>query len=211
MRHTPSTFRLSMIWSLSRFPILYKRILCHREISYDQRQTLWNINLNVPAHSMKGILMLFEDARTADVNYGRNTELYHDPKITKVEVTIEWVTNQLYSQGLQDYQQWDEVRKYFASGNKRHPEASMVLKDLQLADVSLDDYFTIKYALWLDLCTTDDDQLHGTGRRIESTSEGVTIQITKTAEAAGPLNMYLYIILDEQLNIENGCFVSEVY
>ena len=41
--------------------------------------------------------------------------------------------------------------------------------------------------------------------------EGVTIQITKSAEVAGPLNMYLYIIQDAQLNIENGRFVSAVY
>ena len=122
--------------------------------------------------------MLFVVARTAGADYARNAKLCHSPKITKVEVMIEGVPNQLYSQGLRAYQQWDEVIKYFASGNKRHPEASMVVKDLQLADVSLDDYLTTKYALWLDLRTTDDDQLHGSGRRIENASEGVTIQIT---------------------------------
>ena len=62
--------------------------------------------------------MLFEDARTAGADYARNLELYHNQKITKVEVAIERVRNQLYSQGLKAYQQWDEVRKYFASGNK---------------------------------------------------------------------------------------------
>ena len=34
-------------------------------------------------------------------------------------------------------------------------------------------------------------RLHGSGRRIENASEGVTIQITKKAEAAGALNIYL--------------------
>ena len=54
--------------------------------------TLWNINRNVPARSMKGILMLFEDPdRTG-------TENFVNPKITKVEM-IEGVPNQLYSQG----------------------------------------------------------------------------------------------------------------
>ena len=41
--------------------ILYNRILWHRKITKNTSDTLWNINLNVPARSMKGILMLFED------------------------------------------------------------------------------------------------------------------------------------------------------
>jgi hypothetical protein len=88
---------------------------------------------------------------------------------------------------------------------------AMVAKDLALADVSLGQFLTTKYALWLDLRTTDDDQLHGSGRRIENASEGVTIQITKATETAGALNMYLYIVQDAQLNIEDGRFVSALY
>ena len=48
-------------------------------------------------------------------------------------------------------------------------------------------------------------------RRVENASEGVTIQITKTAEAAGVLNIYLYVLMDAQLNIEDGRFVSALY
>ena len=87
----------------------------------------------------------------------------------------------------------------------------MVTKDLALADVTLGEFLTNKYALWLDLRTTDDDQLHGSGQRVENASEGVTIQITKMAEAAGALNLYLYVIQDGQLNIEAGRFVSALY
>ena len=79
--------------------ILYDRILRHRKIPKNKSDTLWNINLNVPARSMKGILMLFEDLdRTS-------TEYYYNPEITKVEITIEGVPNQLYSQGMKAYQQ----------------------------------------------------------------------------------------------------------
>ena len=44
-----------------RMAILYDRILRHRKITKKKSDTLWNINLNVSARSMKGILMLFED------------------------------------------------------------------------------------------------------------------------------------------------------
>ena len=74
-----------------------------------------------------------------------------------------------------------------------------------------DQFLTSKHALWLDLRTTDNDQLHGSGRRVENASEGVAIQISKKAEAAGALNIYLYVIMDAQLNIENGRFVSALY
>ena len=61
-----------------RIAILYDRILRHRKITKNKSDTLWNINLNVPARSMKGILMLFEDPNRT------STEDYYNPKITKV-------------------------------------------------------------------------------------------------------------------------------
>ena len=91
---------------------------------------------------------------------------------------------------------WDEAKKIFAAGSKRHPEVAEVTKDLTLADISLGEFLTSKFTLWLDLRTTDDGRLHGSGQRVENASEGVTIQITKQAEAAGALNIYLYVIMD---------------
>ena len=75
--------------------ILYDCVLRQRKISRNKSDTLWNINLNVPACSMKGILMLFEDPVAA---FQRDTEAFYNPKITKVEVATEGVPNQLYSQ-----------------------------------------------------------------------------------------------------------------
>ena len=49
------------------------------------------------------------------------------------------------------------------------------------------------------------------GRRIENASEGITLQIEKKAEPPGPLNAYIYLIMDAQLNIQNGAYVSAVY
>ena len=177
--------------------ILYDRVLRHRKIPLDKSDTLWNINLNVPAKSMKGVLLLFDD--------------YYNPKITKVEITIEGVPNQLFSQGMRTYQQWDEILKFFSMGYKRDPEVDKVAKDLQLTSVTIDKYFTYTYALWLDMRTTDDNSLHGSGRRIENASEGITIQITKQGESADALNAYVYVIMDAQLNIEDGRFVEAVY
>ena len=95
-----------------RLAILYDRILRHRKMTMDKSYTLWNINLNVPTRSMKGILMLFENV-AAQQPFARKTEAFYNPQITKVEVTIEGIPNQLYSQGMRSYQMWDEAKKSF--------------------------------------------------------------------------------------------------
>ena len=185
--------------------ILYDRILRHRKITKNKSDTLWNINLNVPARSMKGILMLFEDPERT------NTETYYNPKITKVEMTIEGVPNQLYSQGMKAYQQWDEINKFFALNSKRNKETNMIAKELCFTDTTLEKYLTNNYALWLDLRSTDDNSLHGSGRRIENASEGITIQITKEQGADEPINVYLFVIQDAQINFEDGRFKEVSY
>ena len=75
-----------------RLAILYDRGLRHRKMTMDKSNTLWNINLNVPTRSMKGILMLFENV-AAQQTFARNTEAFYNPQITKVEVTIEEIPN----------------------------------------------------------------------------------------------------------------------
>ena len=82
---------------------------------------------------------------------------------------------------------------------------------MNLSSISLEHYFTDKYALWLDLRSTDDNSLHGSGRRIENASEGITIQITKEEEADELINVYLYVIQDAQINFEDGRFKEVSY
>ena len=45
--------------------------------------------------------------------FGRNSEFYYNPLITKVQVTAEGIPNQLYAQGMLPYQHWDEIVKEF--------------------------------------------------------------------------------------------------
>ena len=47
--------------------------------------------------------------------------------------------------------------------------------------------------------------------RIGNTLGGITIQIKKKAETAEALNAYIYLIMDAQLNIKNGAYVTAVY
>ena len=50
------------------------------------------------------------------------------------------------------------------------------------------------------------------GRRIENASEGITLQIEKKAEtSAEKLNAYFYLVMDAQLNVQSGAYVSAIY
>ena len=109
------------------------------------------------------------------------------------------------------FEQYDETRKYFAEGRQRDNDANEIQKHLQLYNLSLGEYLTDRYALFLDFRMIDENELHGTGRRIENASERITLQIEKKAESAGALNAYIYLIMDAQLNIQSGTYVSAIY
>ena len=130
---------------------------------------------------------------------------FTNPKITKVEVTVEGVPNELYAQNMEYRHQYDEIVKHFVEG--RLKEAGAIQKDLQLHNVNIASYYTDKYALWLDFRTIDDNRLHSSGRRLE----GYRLQITKKAESAGKLSCYLYIFQDTQINISDSQFLNVVY
>jgi len=65
--------------------------------------------------------------------------------------------------------------------------------------------------LWLDFRSSDDGKLHGSGRRVKNASEGITLQLDKNAQTAGPLNCYVYLLMDAQLNIGDGRLISSVF
>ena len=188
--------------------ILYDRILRACIIQLNKSDKSFSVDINSPSKSLKGVLLIFTQERSA-TKFAQDTEEFYNPKITKVEVTVEGVPNELYTQNMEYRHQYDEIVQHFAEG--RLKEAGAIQKDLQLHNVSIALYYTNKYALWLDFRTIDDNRLHGSGRRLENTSEGIRLQITKKAESAGKLSCYLYIFQDAQINISDAQFLNVVY
>ena len=111
---------------------------------------------------------------------------------TKVSVTLKGKPNQLYSQGMRSFEQYDEARKYFTEGRL----ANDAQAQLQLYDVSLGEYLVNKYALWLDFRMIDENELHGMDRRIENASEGITLQISQS-EGLFPLMHFLFYMQNQ--------------
>ena len=188
--------------------ILYDRILRARIIQLNKSNTSFSVDINSPSKSLKVVLLIFIQERSA-TKFAQDTKEFYNPKITKVEVTMEGVPDELYAQDMEYRHQYDEIVKHFAEG--RLKEAGAIQKDLQLHNINIASYYTDKYALWLDFRTIDDNRLHGSGRRLENTSEGIRLQITKKAESAGKLSCYLYIFQDAQINISDAQFLNAVY
>ena len=188
--------------------ILYDRILRGRIIPLNKSDTSFSVDINGPSKSLKGVLLIFTQERSA-TKFGRDTEEFYNPKVTKVEITVEGSPNELYAQNMEYRHQYDEIIKHFAEGRLR--KAGFIQKDPQLHNVNVASYYTDKYALWLDFRTINDNKLHGSGRRLENTSEGIRLQITKKAELAGKLSCYLYLFQDAQINISDAQFLNVVY
>ena len=124
--------------------ILYHRILRSHIIPLNGSSTSFSIDLNSPSKSLKGVLLIFTKERRA-TKFNQDTEEFFNPKIIKVEVTVEGVPNELYSQNMQYYQQYEEIMKHFGEG--RLKDAGAIQKDPQLHNVNIASYYTDNYAL----------------------------------------------------------------
>ena len=71
------------------------------------------------------------------------------------------------------FEQCDEANKYFTEG-KQQDDVNEVQAQLQLHDLSVGEYLTNKYVLWLDFRTIDENYLHRTGMRIENAHQKVS-------------------------------------
>ena len=137
------------------------RVIQHSQIRVNKSDPKWNWSFNDTCKSLKGILVLFEEEKP----YLRDTSTFYNPKTEKGSVTVKGKPNQLCSQGMRSFEQYDEARKYFAEGRL----ANEVQAQLQLYDLIVGEYLVNKYALWLDFRTTDEKELHGMGRQIRNT------------------------------------------
>ena len=95
--------------------ILYDRILRARIIPLNKSDTSFSVDINSPSKSLKGVLLIFTQERSA-TKFARDTEEFYNPKIMKVEIAMEGVPNELYAQNMEYRHQYDETVKHFAEG-----------------------------------------------------------------------------------------------
>ena len=119
--------------------ILYDRILRSRVIPLNNSDTSFSVDINNLSKSLKGVLLIFTKERST-TKFNRDIEEFYNPKITKVEVTIEGSPNELYAQNMECRHQYDEIMKHFGKGQLKNAVA--IQKDLQLHNVNIAYYYT---------------------------------------------------------------------
>ena len=95
--------------------ILYDRILRARIIPLNNSDMSFSVDINSPSKSLNGVLVIFMKERSA-IKFTHNIEEFFNPKIMKVEVTVEGLPNELYAQNMEYRHQYDEIMKHFAEG-----------------------------------------------------------------------------------------------
>jgi len=61
-----------------------------------------------------------------------------------------------------------------------------------------------RFRLLIDLRSMADRTMHGSGTRLANTTEGVQLELERTATGSGNLNCQVFVIPDSQFNIINN-------
>ena len=146
--------------------------------------TRLNLRINPQRRSLKGILLFINPYPAG----ARDSESYFNPDITKVQVTVNGVPNQIYNEGISGADMWNELTRYF--NPHTHTRGHTALMPAQgRPNMNLAKYLTgNKFGLFIDLRSMADTTLHGNGQRLVNTQDGVQLEIERTASGSGNTN-----------------------
>ena len=100
--------------------------------------------------------------------------------------------NKVYSQGMEGLDLWGEVFRHFGKNDES-------IMQIDTADFYTGDMF----GLFIDLRSTGDNTLHGSGLRPMNTKDGVQLKIERNPSGSGRVKCYIFIISDTQFSILN--------
>ena len=75
--------------------ILYDRIIRSLIIQLDKSNTSFPVDINSLPKNLKGVLLIFTKEGRSATKLRQNSEEFYNPKITKVEITVEGSPNEL--------------------------------------------------------------------------------------------------------------------
>ena len=134
---------------------------------------------------MKGLLLLFYEPYTG----AKDSEKTFNPDITDVKVVVNVIPNKIYSQGMKMRDFWEEIFRRFGKEN-----SSLDATDFYNGD---------RFALFIDLRSMKENNLHGSGLRLVNTKEGVHLMIKRNTSGSGNAKCNIFILADAHINIVN--------
>ena len=174
------------------FPFLFDDVHHYKRETVAKSKKQFNIDVDVDRKSLKGILIIFQES----FNDGeRDSENFPNPGIENINFTIDGLPNALYNGGYKQIHHRDEIFKHFASEE---------LKKTHDIHIDIAKYYNDnKYALWIDLRSTEDNTLHGTGKEQK---ESILMEISKKDNGTGDYTMHIFVVSDARIIIKDRKF-----
>ena len=174
----------------------YENILHYKTFTFSKpNDSVINEQINVPRRSMTGILLLFTENPTAG---DRDSEKFVNPDIKSVQINIDGVPNMLYSKGMLPTDQWESIKQRFP-------------RSLESEVTETKFYTEDKFALWVDLRSHADNEIHGSGLALKDTRDGVKLEIRRKVGGSGNITCDMFIVADALMQIENSNLNSILY
>ena len=172
----------------SETSIPYTKVTAVHHHALSKKNENWKIDINnLSVRSLQGLLLLFVDKQG---DFANENEKFCNPSIKKILTTINEIPHQLYPGGVLSCDIFPEAKKYFYK-----PES----------DVTWGEFLTTKFGLWIDVRSSNDNRLPGSGRTVERS--GILLQIERAADASdGDLVCYFFSLEDAvaHLNTNSG-------
>jgi len=146
-----------------------------------------NIKVNAQRRSLKAILLLFMEPYDGGA---RDSEKYIFPDLTKVSVTVNGSPNMLYNKGIEGKDMWEEAHRFFVKEKNKTEYMNMTKF-----------YTGDRFGLVIDMRSMADQSMHGSGTRIVNSTDGVQLEIERSAKGSGNVNCHVFVISDSQFNI----------
>ena len=174
--------------------LMYEHVTHHKTIFSKGTDSIINESVNVPRRSMKGLLLFFYEPFTAGA---RDSEKTFNPDITEMKLVVNGIPNNIYSQGIKKRDLWEEVFRRFGK---------------ETSSLNATDFYAgERFALFTDLRSIKENNLHGSGLRLVNTKEGVQLTINRTTSGSGNAKCHIFILSDAQLNLVNKELESVTY
>jgi len=159
-----------------------------KEVSFKKgTDTRINIKVNAQRRSLKALLLLFVEPYTAG---DRDSEKFIFLDLTKVSVTFNGSPNMLFNDGIKGKDMWEKAHRFFTK-EKNKTEHMNVTKF----------YTDDKFGLVIDMRSMADQSLHGSGKCIVKSTDGVQLEIERKAKGSGDVKCHVFVISNSQFNI----------
>ena len=118
--------------------------------------------------------------------------------ITSVNSNIDGMPNKVDSKGMIPADFWESLKKRF---------------DTRGAEVKqIDFYSDNKFALWIDLRTHPDNDIHGGGFLLNNPRDGVKMEIRQQTDGgSGKITCYMFLVADAVMEIINSNLLNIKY